>query len=458
MPGRTAVPDPPPPLTAAALDPPTATIVGDIETFLQAALATLAPEPVPRGPGRPRILPATCLWAGLLVSLVRGLPRQAAVFRLLTQTGLWDYPRFPLSDSALYARLARAPVAPLQTLFAHVLQLLSARLTPYQDLALAPFASAVLAVDETTLDKVARLLPPLRALPAGDPHLLPGKLTAIFDLRRQLWRHVQHVPNAAQNEKHSMWSLLAQFSAGMLIVCAWGDFRFPWFDALSDQGVFFVTRLRQKTSYTVVHTFYQQEHVSDGLVWLGAHRADQAKHLVRLVCFRLGPVEYRYLTNVLDPQRFSLRQIAAVYQRRWDIELAFKLVKRQLGLHLLWGSGEQIVLLQVWGVLIISQILQALRQEIAVQAGVDMFAVSLPLLVEYAPRLAAQGQDPVAVFVVQGRALGFLRPATRTANRAPHVPRDQITRAPPALVTTRVPRYAGRRCPTQNGVPAYAAH
>ena len=49
-------------------------------------------------------------------------------------------------------------------------------------------------------------------------------------------------------------------------------------------------------------------------------------------------------------------------------------------MHFLWSSKTHVLLAQVWGVLIRSQVLQALRLQIAAEAGVAVFAVSLPLL------------------------------------------------------------------------------
>jgi len=72
----------------------------------------------------------------------------------------------------------------------------------------------------------------------------------------------------------------------------------------------------------------------DAIVWLGKYRADRAASAVRLVCFSFHGTQYRYLTNVLDSTQLSLRDIAQLYARRWDIELAFKLLKCELGLHL----------------------------------------------------------------------------------------------------------------------------
>ena len=43
------------------------------------------------------------------------------------------------------------------------------------------------------------------------------------------------------------------------------------------------------------------------------------------------------LANVHDPHEFPIRSMAEVYARRWDIEMALKLVKQHLKLRLLWS-------------------------------------------------------------------------------------------------------------------------
>jgi hypothetical protein len=424
--------------------PDLAPVVGDIETFLQDAIAHMPPDPAPTV-GRPRILPALALWAGLLVCVLRGFSSQLALWRLLSAGQFWFYPRFPLSDQAVYRRLEQAGTAPVERLFHQVRTVLAARLAPYAATDLAPFATEVVALDETTLDAVARTLPALQALPKGKAQVLPGKLAGVFDLRRQLWWHLQHHANPQQNEKVAARDLLATLPAGSLILADLGYFGFAWFDALTDQRYWWISRLRAKTSFTVVHVFYQDGHTFDGLVWLGAHRADRAKHAVRLVSFQVGETTYRYITNVGDPRQLTLRQLAQLYARRWDIELAIKTVKQHLNLHLLWSAKLVVILQQVWAVLIIAQVLQALRLEIAGRAGVDPFDVSLALLVQYVPQYAYAGQDPVAVFVREGRALGFIRPSRRTVIQAPTIPPSQICLAPPNLVLERVPRSAGRK-------------
>lgn len=422
-------------------------LIGDVETFLESAVLSMQQAPPPyRGPGRPPILPSLALWAGMVVCVLHGFTSQLGLWRLLRDRGVWSFPRIPVDDQAVYKRLGTEGTGPLQRLFQHITTLLTQRITVAATIALAPFAKGVYALDETTLDAVARKLPALRGRPAGDDQLLPGKLAGIFDLRRQLWVRLQFQDDPHQNEKVLARTLVLGLAVGSLILADLGYFGFAWFDWLTDQGYHWVSRLRAKTSYTVIHVFYEAGETFDGIVWLGAHRADRAAHASRLIHFRVGNTLYQYVTNVLNPTVLPPLEVARLYARRWDIELAVLLVKEHLKLHLLWSCKTAVIQQQIWAVLIIAQVLQALRLEIAWRAGVDPFEVSMALLVEYAPRYAAEGRDPVAVFVERGRELRFIRPSRRTVIRGPEIPPEALAPAPADLVVIRTPRYAERKC------------
>lgn len=427
---------------------PAPPLVDRLERLLCELIGLLAPTPAAAGRsrGRPPILPAVLLWSALVVGILRGATAQRDIWRLLAGTGLWHFPAVPVSDDAVYKRLAHDGPAVLEQLFADITALLAARLAPHADQSLAPFASAVLALDETTLDPVARRLPSLRGLPATDAQRLPGKLAGVFDVRGQLWRRLQHIPDARQNEKAAARALVADLPPACLLLFDLGYFAFPWFDELTDAGQWWVCRLRDKTSYEVLHVAYADGETLDALVWLGKHRADRAKHAVRLVQFRRGAVLHRYLTNVRDPLLLPLAEVARLYARRWDIEMAVDLVKTELGVHLLWSAKRPVVLAQVWAVLLIAQLLQALRVLIAGEAGVEPFAVSMPLLVRYLPQYAARHADPLAAFLADARRLGFIRPSRRIVIVAPAIPATALSPPPANLVLVRTPRYARRRC------------
>jgi hypothetical protein len=423
-----------------------------IEAILVELVAGIAPAR-PGGRGRPPIMPAMLLWASLTIGVLRGVISQVAVWRLVLDTELWRGPRIAVTDEAVYKRLAAAGSSPLGTLFTELTTLLVARIAPWHDEHLVAFATDVVAIDETTLDPVARSLPRLRGVKPGDDAVLPGKIAGILDLRRQLWRRIQLIDAPRQNEKVAARDLVVGLRPGTLILADLGYFGFEWFDDLTDAGFHWISRYRAKTSHRVAHVFYQDDTTFDGLVWLGAHRADRAKHLVRLVRFRTGTTERAYLTNVRSPQLLTPTDITASYARRWDIELAVKLVKRELKLHLLWSAKPAVIRHQVWAVLIIAQILQALRVEIAGRAGVELFDVSMPLLVQYFPRYAAAHDDPIAAYIADGKLLKFIRASRRIVAVGPRIPAEAMSLPPPDLVLIQTPRYAHRNCGSRRLTP-----
>lgn len=422
-----------------------ASLVAQIESLL-VELADGIKSAVRSGPGRPPVLPAAVLWAALTIGVLRGAMSQAAIWRIVTAKELWRGPRIAVSDEAVYQRLATADPSPLAALFRHLTEVLRARTPPERQQRLAPFATDVVVIDETTLDPVARSLPTLRALPAGDDQLMPGKIAGVFDVRRQVWVEIELIDYPHQNEKVAARDLVATLASGTLVLADLGYFGFAWFDDLTNAGHWWISRVRNKTSHRVEHVYYQDNETFDGLVWLGAHRADRAEHQVRLVRFTAPDGVHRFFTNVHDPRDLSIAEIARLYARRWDIELAVKLVKRELGLHLLWSAKHAVIVHQIWAVLLIAQILQALRMAIAARAEVDIFDVSMNLMIRYLPEYAARFDDPIAVFVEDAAMMKFIRPSTRIRVRAPTIPLDQISWPPAGLVTTQKPRYANRNC------------
>ena len=429
-------------------------LLGQVEAFLRETVPALAPDPDPQTRGRPRILPAVCLWAGVVVCLLRGQTAFIEVWRLLSLHGLWHYPRFGITDQAVYKRLAQDDGSTLRRLFTSLSGALALRLAPLLPLlvpgagaSLAPWATMVVALDEMTLDQVARLLPALRDVPAGATALLPGVLTALFDVRAQQFARVEHRTDVAQNEKVLARTMVSELPKGSLLLADLGYFAFAWFDDLTRVGHFWLSRLRAKTSYTVVHVCYQSASVWDGIVYLGKYRADRATYPVRLVRFTVGSTTWTYITNVLDPRQLSIHDMAVLYARRWDIELAFNLLKTTLGLHLLWSPKPALVVQQLYAVLCLAQIVQALRLELAVRAGIDPFEISLPLFLRHLPQLAATGYaDPLAVLIERGEAAGILRPSRRTRIVTPDVDDRALVPAPPHLLRPRKPRHAHRNC------------
>lgn len=403
---------------------------------------TLDPqESASPGRGRPRVVSETHLWFGLLHAAFHGMTCYQDWWRRMCSEPIGCFAPVEISDDALLKRLRQAGLQPLRDLLHQTSAVLAAHLPPSTAIDLAPFAREIVALDETTLDAVMRHLPSLRPLRNGDPALLAGKLATRFDLRRQQWEFVQFRANVHANCKVEILSLLEGLPQESLLLFDLGYFSFAWFDYLTHMHYWYVTRLREKTSYQIVHTFYRQEGILDALVWLGSTHGARAGHLVRLVRFHDGQALRTYLTNVLDPLQLSLADVARLYARRWDIELAICTVKEHLGMHQWWSGQPLLIWQQILLILVLAQLFQAFRLQAAAHLQIDPFEISFPLLIQYIPCLLEQQRDPLHWLEEFGRPLRILRPSSRLQIVAPEIACSQMSWPPENLPLVRRARY-----------------
>jgi len=370
-----------------------------------------------------------------------GWNAQLEVWRTLA-LGFQCFAPVLLSNQAVYKRLSQRGLQAMQELLVQVSGWLAQSLVQLHEERLAPFASEVLALDESKLDQVGRWLSDVRELPLGDPGLLAGRLSCLFDLRRQQWRRVDVLSQGLVDCKVHARELLAGLRAGTLLLFDLGYFSFAWFDDLTRMGHFWISRWRYRTSYEIIHILVQRDGYLEALVWLGAFRADRAAFAVRLIQIRHQGQWQRYLTNVLDPCQLSGAEVVRLYARRWDIELAFRALKEHLHLRLLWSAKWEVIGVQILASLVLANVFHVAQREIATQAAVEVFDVSLDLLVRYVPRLLQRGLDPIATLVCSGRVLGVIRPSTRRRVRVPDIAWHLILWPPLDLVLERQPRYA----------------
>jgi hypothetical protein len=150
---------------------------------------------------------------------------------------------------------------------------------------------------------------------------------------------------------------------------------------------------------------------------------------------------------VLDPRILPLAEVVRLYARRWDIELAFRLLKDHLHLCWLWSAKWSVIQVQLWACLLLGQCFHALQQEIAHQAGGESEEVSLDLLVRLTPVWVQRGIDPVSTSVRFGRELGLIRPSCRTRFEAPWVEPGWIKPPPVEVLRPREKvRHAHHKC------------
>ncbi|MEO8955016.1 MAG: IS4 family transposase [Ktedonobacteraceae bacterium] len=417
-----------------------------METLLLQAIKQPTETEVMKKRGRPAQVSNHLLAAGILWCLLHGWVSQWDLWRRISYLGVGSLAPVEVCDQAIYNRLAKSGTQMMQQWCAQITTWLWEWMAPFEDRSLAPFASQILALDESTMDAMHRWLKDLRGVPLGEVSLLAGRLVGLFDIRRQQWRRLDWLPVAGANCQAYASEMLSSLHMGTMLLFDLGYYNFEWFDTLTQRGFWWVARLRSNGSYTVEHILVQRDGYFEALIFLGAYRSDRTAHLMRLVRVRYRGQWYSYITNVTDPRQLSGAEIVELYARRWDIELGYRLLKDHLGLRLLWSAKVQVIGAQVWATVLLAQLLHALQVQVAIEAGVETFDVSLELLWRYGPELSqravARGQSLLEAILEVGVAIKLIRPSTRIRRCVPIIDWEEIIPLRADLVWMRPPRYA----------------
>lgn len=141
------------------------------------------------------------------------------------------------------------------------------------------------------------------------------------------------------------------FPKGSIVVCDKGYVDYGWYQALTAQGVYFVTRQKTHAVYQVILNqvvIPGQGVTSDQLIELnGSNQKGIAPQRLRRVGYHDADTgkDYVFLTNRLD---LSAKTIADIYKARWQIELFFKAIKQNLKIHAFIGNSRNAVMTQIW--------------------------------------------------------------------------------------------------------------
>jgi hypothetical protein len=216
-----------------------------LESLLLQAIEEPTETAVVKKRGRPARLSTQLLAAGILWCMLHGWVSQWDLWRRISCFGVGSLPPVEVCDQAIYNRVAQQGTAMMQQWCAQITTWLWHWMAPYEDGRLAPFATQILALDESTMDAVHRWLKELRAVPLGDRTLLAGRLVGLFDIRRQQWLRLDWLPQAGANCQAYASEMLSGLQVGTLVLCDLGYYNFEWFDTLTQRGIWWVARLRE---------------------------------------------------------------------------------------------------------------------------------------------------------------------------------------------------------------------
>jgi hypothetical protein len=158
-----------------------------------------------------------------------------------------------------------------------------------------------------------------------------------------------------------------QFEPDTMLVFDRGYTDYHWFADLTQKGVHFVTRMKEKADYVVLEERPLPANA-------GGVRRDQVIVLLKLEqegrpdC-HLRRIEYwdekqqRLLVFLTNHLRLAAATIARVYKDRWQIELLFKALKQSLRIKTFVGTSANALKTQIWTALIAMLVLKYLQMK-----------------------------------------------------------------------------------------------
>lgn len=157
-----------------------------------------------------------------------------------------------------------------------------------------------------------------------------------------------HIGEARSHE--STKAKLMQLSKGDIAVFDRGYIDYQWFQSLTKQGVFFVTRAKSNMQYKVIERreVIQKSGVQkDQIIQLTGTKSKDLTQTFRRVEYTDGATgeTYTYLTNNL---RLSAKTIADIYKSRWKIESFFREIKQNLKIKTFIGTSQNAVKTQIY--------------------------------------------------------------------------------------------------------------
>ena len=154
-----------------------------------------------------------------------------------------------------------------------------------------------------------------------------------------------------------------RFDPGSILVMDRGYIDYEWFVRLSQQAVYFVTRLKDKASFDVIEERPIPEKgniLRDQIIFFHSQAQPSEEYFFRIVEVWLEDKQESvvFLTN--NPE-FAATTIAAIYKDRWQVELFFKAIKQNLKIKTFLGTSANAVKTQIWTALIAMLILKYLQ-------------------------------------------------------------------------------------------------
>ncbi len=144
---------------------------------------------------------------------------------------------------------------------------------------------------------------------------------------------------------------ILKFPKGSMVVMdkAYNDY--SWYKQLTDNGIFFVTRLKTNAKYRVIErreVLQNKGLTSDQTIeFTGLQIAKKCPVQLRRIGYR-DPATGKHYVFLTNNFKLAARTIADVYKARWQVELFFKWIKQNLKIKSFVGTSKNAVMTQIW--------------------------------------------------------------------------------------------------------------
>jgi hypothetical protein len=153
------------------------------------------------------------------------------------------------------------------------------------------------------------------------------------------------------------------FERGTVLAMDRGYIDYKWFVQLTQQGVYFVTRLKDNAAYDVVENRPLSSGTNilkDQIIRFRKKTVANGDQVFRIVEI-WDEEKKRSFTFLTNNMQFAAATIAAIYKDRWKIELFFKAIKQNLKIKTFLGTNANAVKTQIWTALIAMLVLRYLQ-------------------------------------------------------------------------------------------------
>lgn len=145
-----------------------------------------------------------------------------------------------------------------------------------------------------------------------------------------------------------------QFAPGAILVFDRGYTDYEWFANLTQQAVYFVTRLKENADYGVLEKREVPQRrgvLRDEVIFLyKLAQAGQDAYFRRIEFY--DEERDRVLVFLTNHLELAAATVAAVYKERWQIELFFRALKQSLRVKTFVGTSANALQTQLWTALI----------------------------------------------------------------------------------------------------------